>query len=82
MLNWKKLNFNRGRNFLTPLLNLEEFEIPTIVILDENFNQKGLFLEQPKTAKKLEDTAENELFYLEGNFLTDTARELVQLIKK
>ncbi len=53
-----------------------------MVILDENFNQKGLFLEQPKTAKKLEDTAENELFYLEGNFLTDTARELVQLIKK
>ena len=53
-----------------------------MVILDENFNQKGLSLEQPKTAKKLEDTDENELFYLKGNFLTDTARELVQLIKK
>jgi len=76
------ISMGRGRKFLTPLLNLEEFKIPTMVILDENFNQKGLFLEQPKTAKKLEDTAENKLFYLKGNFLTDTARELIQLIKK
>jgi thioredoxin family protein len=76
------ISMGRGRKFLTPLLNLEEFKIPTMVILDENFNQKGLFLERPKTAKKLEDTAENELFYLKGNFLTDTARELVQSIKK
>lgn len=75
------ISMGRGRKYLTPLLNLEEFKVPTMVILDENFNQLGLFLEQPKTVKKLEKNAENELFYLKGNFLTDTARELVQLIK-
>lgn len=75
------ISMGRGRKYLTPLLNLEEFKIPTMVILDENFNQLGLFLEQPKTVKKLEKNAENELFYLKGNFLTDAARELVQLIK-
>ncbi len=75
------ISLGRGRKYLTPLLNLEEFKIPTMVILDENFNQIGLFLEQPKNAKILEENAENELFYLKGNFLTDTARELVQLIK-
>ena len=50
-------------------------------ILDKNFNQIGLFLEQPKSAKKLEKNTENELSYLKGNFLTDTARELILLIK-
>ncbi|MCS5422853.1 MULTISPECIES: thioredoxin family protein [Psychrilyobacter] len=75
------ISLGRGRKYLMPLLNLEEFKIPTMVILDKNFNQLGLFLEQPKTAKELEKNAENELFYLKGNFLNDTARELVQLIK-
>lgn len=75
------ISMGRGRKYLMPLLNLDEFKIPTMVILDKNFNQLGLFLEQPKNAKKLEENAENELFYLKGNFLTDTARELVQLIK-
>lgn len=76
------ISLGRGAKFLAPLLNLEEFKIPTMVILDKDFNQLGLFLEQPKTMKKSEKNDENELFYLKGNFLIDTARELVQLIKE
>jgi len=75
------ISMGRGRKYLAPLLNLEEFKIPTMVILDKNFNQIGLFLEQPKSVKRLEKNAKNELSYLKGNFLTDTAIELVQLIK-
>ena len=48
------ISLGRGRRYLTPLLNLEEFKIPTMVILDKNFNRTGLFLEQPETIKKLE----------------------------
>ncbi|MGB6128450.1 MAG: thioredoxin family protein [Psychrilyobacter sp.] len=75
------ISMGRGRKYLMTLLNLEEFKIPTMVILDKNFNQIGLFLEQPKSVKKLEKNAENELSYLKGNYLTDTALELVHLIK-
>ncbi|UUV17525.1 thioredoxin family protein [Fusobacteria bacterium ZRK30] len=75
------ISMGRGRTYLMPLLNLEEFKIPTMVILDKNFNQLGLFLERPKNTKKLEENAENELFYLKGNFLTDAARELILLMK-
>lgn len=76
------ISLGRGQKYLASILDLEKFKIPTMVILDENFNQLGLFLERPKTMEKLEKTDENELFYLKGNFLIDTARELVQLIKE
>ncbi len=76
------ISMGRGRKYLMPLLNLEEFKIPTMVILDKNFNQLGLFLERPKSAKKLEENSENELFYLKGNFLIDAARELILLMKR
>jgi len=76
------ITLGRGKRYLTPLLNLEEFKIPTMVILDKNFNQLGLFLERPKSIKKLEENTENESLYFKGNFLIDAARELVFLIKK
>lgn len=75
------ISLGRGKMFLKPLLNLEEFKIPTMVILDENFNQLGLFLEQPKTVKKIEKNDKNKLLYLKGNFLVDVAKELILLIK-
>jgi len=75
------ISLGRGRRYLAPLLGIEEFKIPTMVVLDKNFNQIGIFLEEPKDLKKLDKNDENKLSYLKGYFLANTARELVEIIK-
>ena len=76
------INLETGKKYLQPLLDLKELKIPTMVILDKDFEKLGLFLEQPKNFKKLEKNDENRLHYLNGDFLIDTARELISAIKK
>ena len=70
----------RGQKFLSEALELEEVKIPTVVILDENYEKIGVFLEQPEVVKESENYDEIELDYLKGRYLTDTAKDLIKII--
>lgn len=76
------ISLGRGRKYMSDLLGMDksEFKVPTIVVLDDKFNEIGNFIERPKKAQLLEETPENELFYLKGNFLSDTVEELSVLL--
>lgn len=71
----------RGEKFLKPILEIEIFKIPTIVILDENFNLLGTFIERPEAVKKYHNFEDIKMEYLKGNFLTDTAQDILKIIK-
>lgn len=72
----------RGQKFLSEQLGLQEVKIPTVVILDENFEKIGLFLEQPETVKNVADYEEIKLDYLKGKYISDTVEDIIKLIKK
>lgn len=71
----------RGQKFLSEPLGMETVKIPTVVILDENFEKIGLFLEQPKIVKNRDDYDEIELDYLKGKYIGDTVDEILGMIK-
>jgi len=70
----------RGQKFLSEALGLEEVKIPTVVILDENYEKLGVFLEQPESVKNTEDYDAIELDYMKGKYLSDTAEDLMKII--
>ena len=70
----------RGQKFLSEPLGLEEVKIPTVVILDENYEKIGVFLEKPEVVKRSENYEEIELDYLKGKYLADTAEDLLKMI--
>lgn len=70
----------RGQKFLSEALGLEEVKIPTVVILDENYEKIGVFLEQPKAVKGSENYEEIKLDYLKGKYLSDTAEDILKVI--
>ena len=70
----------RGQKFLSEALGLEEVKIPTVVLLDENYEKIGVFLEKPEVVKRSENYEEIELDYLKGKYLTDAAEDLLKMI--
>ncbi len=71
----------RGQKFLSEPLEVETVKIPTVVILDENYEKVGLFLEQPKTVKDASDYEAIELDYLKGRYINDTVEEVLEIIR-
>ena len=72
----------RGEKFLKPILSVEEFKVPFIVPLSENFEICGeVFVERPKEVKKYvyEDVKMN---YLKGEYLNYTIQDLIEMISK
>ncbi|GLI57029.1 thioredoxin family protein [Propionigenium maris DSM 9537] len=70
----------RGQKFLSEALGLDEVKIPTVVILDENYEKMGVFLEQPEVVRSSENYEEIELDYLKGKYLSDTAEDILKVI--
>ena len=70
----------RGQKFLGEVLGLETVKIPTVVILDENYQKIGLFLEKPEIVKDVEEYDTIEIDYMKGKYLTDTAKDLLKII--
>ncbi|MCJ8343324.1 MAG: thioredoxin family protein [Cetobacterium sp.] len=78
----KIISKGRGEKFLKPLLNLEEFKVPIIIPLNENFEICGkIFKERPLEVKKI-NFEENKLNYLKGKYLKDTLNEIIFSIEK
>ncbi|MEG0068750.1 MAG: thioredoxin family protein [Cetobacterium sp.] len=72
----------RGEKFLKPILGVEEFKVPFIVPLSEEFEISGeVFIERPKEVKKhvYEDIKMN---YLKGEYLNYTVQDLIEMISK
>lgn len=70
----------RGEKYLKPILGIEEFRVPVIVPLNDNFEIcSKVFIERPNKIKKLifEDI---KMEYLKGKYLKDTIKELVEMI--
>ncbi len=70
----------RGQKFLSEALGLDEVKIPTVVVLDENYEKMGVFLEQPEVVKSSENYEEIKLDYLKGRYLADTAEDILKMI--
>lgn len=80
--NMSVISVSRGKKFLAPILNIENYKAPTIVVLDKDMNSLGVFEETPKSVSNIENFEEIKLNYFKGEFLTDTAKEIVEYINK
>ncbi|MGL4672851.1 thioredoxin family protein [uncultured Cetobacterium sp.] len=72
----------RGEKFLKPLMEIEEFKVPFIVPLSEEYEVCGdIFVERPKEIKKhvYEDV---KMDYLKGQYLKETVKDLIGMITK
>lgn len=72
----------RGEKFLKPLMGVEEFKVPFIVPLTEDYEVCGnVFIERPKEIKKFifEDI---KMEYLKGQYLRETVKDLIEMINK
>ncbi len=71
----------RGEKYLKPILGLEEFKVPAIVPLNENYEICGkLFVERPLEVKQYV-FEEIKMDYLKGQYLKYTIKDLIEMIK-
>jgi hypothetical protein len=78
----KVITKGRGEKYLKPILEVEEFKIPTIVVMDEDYNLLVRFIERPLPVKAVENFEDIKIEYLKGAYLSATAEELLNIIKK
>ncbi|MGL5656759.1 MAG: thioredoxin family protein [Fusobacteriaceae bacterium] len=70
----------RGEKYLKSILGLEEFRVPVIVPLNENFEMCGkVFIERPNKIKNI-IFEEIKMEYLKGKYLRNTIEELIEII--
>ncbi|MGL5376685.1 MAG: thioredoxin family protein [Cetobacterium sp.] len=71
----------RGEKYLKPLMEVEDFKVPFIVPLSEDYEVIGeSFVERPKEVKKhiYEDV---KMDYLKGQYLNETIKDFIEMIK-
>lgn len=61
-------------------LDITEVKIPLAVVLDQYYELKGLFIEQPKTVKSTHSDA-LKTAYNKGDRLSDTVNEILDIIQ-
>lgn len=69
-----------AENNLLGQLDINQVKIPLMVILDQYYQPKGLFVEQPNTVKTSDDDT-LKTAYNEGKCLNDTIIEVLDIIK-
>lgn len=72
----------RGKKFLAPILEIENFKGPTIVILDNNYNILGLFEERPKVVANCPNFDDIKLEYYKGKYLLDSVNDFLEIIRQ
>ncbi|MGL4533851.1 MAG: thioredoxin family protein [Fusobacteriaceae bacterium] len=82
LLDLRMITKGRGEKYLKPLLQIENFKIPVILILDEEYNLISTFLERPEKVKEIENFEEIKLEYLKGKYLSETLEEILTLCEK
>lgn len=71
----------RGKKYIEPILGISDGKYPLIVILDKDFNVLGNFQERPEIVKN-SNFDEIKLDYYKGKFLTDSAKDIWNIINK
>ncbi|MEW9078682.1 thioredoxin family protein [Terrisporobacter glycolicus] len=71
----------RGKKFLEPILDIENAKYPLIVVLDKDFNILGSFQERPEIVKNSKNFDEIKLNYYKGQYLTNSANDIWNIIK-
>lgn len=71
----------RGKKFLEPILGMENAKYPLIVVLDKDFNILGSFQERPEIVKNTKNFDKIKLDYYKGQYLTDSANDIWNIIK-
>lgn len=80
--NMSVITMARGRKFLEPILGIKDAKYPLIVVLDKDFNILGSFQERPNAVKNFPNFDEIKLDYYKGKYLSDSANDLWNIIKK
>ncbi len=60
-------------------LDLTEVKIPLVVVLDQYYQAKGLFIEQPNKVKQSQDES-LDAAYNKGELLAETIKEVLDII--
>ena len=72
----------RGKKFLAPILEIENFKGPTVAVLDGSFNVIGVFEERPNTVKAFNNFDDIKLDYLKGKYILDSVNDFLEILKK
>ncbi|MGX4600563.1 thioredoxin family protein [Faecalimicrobium sp. JNUCC 81] len=72
----------RGKKFLAPILEIENFKGPTIVILDNNYNILGLFEERPKIVANASSFDDIKLEYYKGKYMLDSVNDFLEIMRQ
>lgn len=80
--NMSIITMARGKKFLAPLLNIEDFKAPTIVILDKDMNVLGTFIERPNTVATVDNFQDIKIDYYKGKYLLDSVNDFLDIIRK
>ncbi|MGL5124181.1 MAG: GNAT family N-acetyltransferase [Fusobacteriaceae bacterium] len=79
--NMKIITKGRGEKYLSSILGIYNFKVPTILILNEKFNILGVFIERNKIVKE-KNFKDIKIQYLKGEFIEETIREIASFILK
>ncbi len=72
----------RGKKFLAPLLEIEDFKGPTIVVLTKDFEVLGLFEERPQIVRQAPSFDDIKLEYYKGKYLLNTVNDILDIMRK
>ena len=76
------ISMSRGKKFLAPILGVTELKLPTVAVLDKDFNILGTFNERPKTVRAVENFDDIKLDYYKGKYLLDSALDFLEIMNK
>lgn len=71
--------------FIKEQINSEKAYIPTFIIMDEEYNKLGVFIERPEVIKELEDSGDQVKrivmmkAYRKGDHIIDTIQDVVKI---
>lgn len=80
--NLSVISMARGKKFLAPLLDIENFKGPTIAILDKDMNILGIFEERPEIVALAPSFDDIKLEYYKGKYLLNSANEFLEIMRK
>ena len=76
------ISTKKKKKFLAPILEIEDFKGPTIVIMNKNFDVLGLFEERPQVVRQAPSFDDIKLDYYKGKNLLNTVNDILDILRK
>lgn len=76
------ITMGRGKKYLSTILDKdkESLKFPIILVLNKDYEILGLFEERPEAVREIADFEEIKLEYYKGQYLLDTASDIINII--